>query len=121
MASKGYTESLLNTLPDTVKKPIMLAFRHILDNLSIGGIGDMERATNFRWYRFDTTTSSVANTEFTIHHGQGAIPLVCWPILPLGSSGGQMVRLKATRAADAQRVYLSSPDTSAALSMLIEF
>lgn len=121
MASKGYTETLLNSLPEGVKGPVTTAFRHVLDNLSIGAPDDTKRAVNFRWYRFETTTSSVADTEFSIHHGNGSIPLVCWPVLFLQSSGGQVVRLHVTRPADAQRVYLSSPDTSAAVSVLMEF
>lgn len=121
MAQKGYVESLLNVLPDGVKTPVTQAFRHVLDNLAIGLPDASKRATNFRWYRFDTVTSSVANTEFSIHHGQGAIPLVCWPVLFLDSSGGQVVRLRVTRPSDAQRIYLSSPDTSASVSILAEF
>ena len=121
MASKGYIESLLNALPDDVKTPVTQAFRHVMDNLSLGLPDPAKRATNFRWYRFDATTSSVANTEFSIHHGQGSLPLVCWPVMFLDSSGGQVVRLKVTKPADAQRIYLSSPDTSASISMLAEF
>lgn len=121
MASKGYVETLLNALPDPVKGPVTQAFRHVLDNLSIGLPDAGRRATNFRWYRFDVVTSSVANTEVSIHHGQGSIPLVCWPVLPLDSSGGQVVRMKVTRPADAQRIYLSSPDTGASVSLLVEF
>lgn len=120
MASKGYVETLLNALPEGVKTPVTQAFRHVLDNLSIGGPNDMERATNFRWYRFDTVTSSVANQEFSVHHGLGQIPLLCWPVMFLDSSGGHIVRLKATRPADAQRVYLSSPDTGASLTLMVE-
>jgi hypothetical protein len=121
LASKGYVESILNSLPDGVKKPVTLAFRHVLDNLSIGGVDDMQRAVNFRWYRFDAVTSSVANTEFTIHHGQGMTPLQLWPMIPLNATNVQVVRLRNTRAADAQRIYLSSPDTSASISVLVEF
>jgi hypothetical protein len=120
MASKGYIEPLLNALPEGVKTPVTQAFRYVLDNLSIGLPDDGKRAVNFRWYRFDVVTSSIANTEVSIHHGLGQTPLLCWPILPLDSSGGQVVRLKVTRPADAQRVYLSSPDTGASLTLLIE-
>jgi hypothetical protein len=121
VADKGYVESLINALPDSVKNGVTQAFRYVLDNLSIGAPESAKRATNFRWYRFDTTTSSVANVEFSIKHGQGAIPLVCWPVMFLDSSGGQVVRLKVTRPADVQRIYLSSPDTSASVSILAEF
>lgn len=121
MASKGYVETLLNALPDGVKTPVTQAFRHVLDNLSLGQPESGKRATNFRWYRFDTVTSSVANTEFSIHHGQGAMPIACWPVMFLDSSGGRVVRLNVTRAADAQRIYLNSPDTGASVSVMVEF
>lgn len=112
---------MLNALPDGVKTPVTQAFRYVLDNLSVGLPDAGKRATNLRWYRFDAITSSVANTEFSIHHGQGNIPLACWPVLFLDSSGGQVMRLRVTRPADAQRIYLSSPDTSASVSILTEF
>lgn len=121
MASKGYVESLLNSLPEGVKNPVTQAFRYLLDNIAIGLPDNTKRATNLRWYRFDTVTSSVANTEFSIHHGQGSSPLLCLPVAFLDSSGGQVVRLKVTRAADAQRIYFSSPDTGASLSVMVEF
>jgi hypothetical protein len=120
MASKGYVETLLNALPDNVKGPVTNAFRHVLDNLSIGVPDPMKRSVNFRWTRFDAVTSSVANTEFSIHHGLGQVPLLCLPVAWLDSSGGQMVTLKITRPADAQRVYLSSPSTGASVSLLVE-
>jgi len=121
MASKGYLESLLNSLPDGVKTPVMQAVRELATNLAFGLPDPMKKATNFRAIRFDSTTAAVANTEFTIHHGQGSTPLFIWPVAYLDSSGGQMVRLKVTRPADAQRIYLSSPDTSAVVSVLAEF
>lgn len=121
MASLGYLESLLNALPDGTKTPVLSAVRELAKNLTIGLPDNTKKATNFKWIRFDTTTSGVANTEFSIHHGQGSSPLVCWPVLFLDSSGGQVVRLKVTRPADAQRIYLSSPDTNASVSVLAEF
>lgn len=121
MANLGYLESLLNALPDGVKGPVTAAFREMAKNLAIGLPDDTKKATNFRWTRFDTVTSSIANTEFSVHHGVGSVPLVCWPVLFLDSTGGQVVRLKVTRPADAQRIYLSSPDTGASVSILAEF
>jgi hypothetical protein len=120
MASKGYVETLINRLPEAVRSPLKYAFDHILDNGQIGGVEHGKKAQNFRWYRFDTTTSTAANVEFSIQHGLGMAPLHVLPLLPLTSSGVQMVRLMVTRPADASRVYLSSPDTNAAISVLVE-
>jgi hypothetical protein len=120
MASKGYVESLLNRLPDTVRQALKPAFDHILDNGQIGGIEHGKKAINFRWYRLDGTTSSNANQEFSIVHGLGVAPFHLLPMVPMTSSGSQLVRLRVTRTSDASRVYLSSPDTNAAFSVLVE-
>lgn len=120
MSSKGYVESLINRLEDSVRSSLRFAFEHVMDNGQVGGIGHQEKAVNFRWYRLDGTTSTTANAEFTIEHGLGMAPYHLMPMVPLTSSGVQMVRLRVTRAADASRIYLSSPDTNAAFTILAE-
>jgi hypothetical protein len=120
MASKGYVESQLNRLDAKIRNVFTQVFTHVLDNLQIGGISHQEKAINFRWIRVDSTTATTANEEFSIQHGGGQTPLYLIPLLPLDSSGGWCPRLKVTRAADASRVYLSSPDTNARFSMLME-
>jgi hypothetical protein len=120
MSSKGYVESLINRLETTVRTSLKYAFEHVLDNGQIGSIEHREKAINFRWYRLDGTTSTAANQEFSIEHGLGVAPFHCLPLVPLTSSGAQLVRLTVTRTADASRLYLSSPDTNAAFSILVE-
>jgi hypothetical protein len=120
VASKGYVQSLINRLDDKVRVSLNYVFDHVLDNGQIGPIEHGKKAINFRFYRLDATTSTAANTEFSIIHGLGVAPFHVLPLLPLTSSGVQMVRLKVTRAADASRLYLSSPDTNAAISVLVE-
>jgi hypothetical protein len=120
VASKSYVETLLNRLEVAIRTPVVQAFQHTLDNLQIGGVAHQEKATNFRWIRLDSTTAVNANEEFTIAHGAGQTPLYLIPFLPLDSSGAWVPRLKVTRAADASRLYLSSPDTNAPFSMLME-
>jgi hypothetical protein len=105
---------------DKLKRLLVLAFEHTLDNFAIGAIGHQEKATNFRLYRFDSTTASTANSEFTIYHGLGQTPIHLVPYLPLDSSAAKVVRLEVTRPADGQRVYLRSPEVSAPISVLIE-
>jgi hypothetical protein len=117
VASKGYVQSLINRLDDKIRVSLNYVFDHVLDNGQIGAVEHGKKAINFRWYRLDATTSTAANTEFSIMHGLGVAP---FHVLPLTSSGVQMVRLRVTRAADASRLYLSSPDTNAAISVLVE-
>jgi hypothetical protein len=120
MASKGYLNSLLNQLPADMKRVLSYAFEHVADTGQIGGVSHQEKALNFKWIRLDSTTAGVANEEFTIQHGAGQMPLYLLPLVPLDSSGTWLPRLKVTRAADASRIYLSSPDTGAPFSVLME-
>jgi hypothetical protein len=120
MASKGYVEAQLNRLETKVRSVLIQVFTHVLDNLQIGGVSHQEKAANFRWIRIDSTTSSTANDEFTVVHGAGQKPLYVLPFMPLDSSGAWLPRLKVTRAADASRLYFSSPDTNAPFSVLME-
>jgi hypothetical protein len=120
MASKGYVESQLNRLEAKLRNVMVQVFTHVLDNLQIGGVAHQEKAINFRWIRLDSTTATTANEEFSIVHGAGQMPLYLIPLMPLDSSGAWVPRLKVTRAADASRIYLSSPDTNAQFTMLME-
>lgn len=96
------------------------AFEYVVDNWRFGLRADQERAENAQGYRFDGTTSSTANDEFTIHHGLGAVPYLILPILPLDSSGGTLVRVEVSRPADVQRIYLRSPEVSKTVSFYVE-
>lgn len=121
MADPGYVNSLLNTLETSAKRTLTAAFTYVLGNLTFGPMDDARRkATNFLLYRYDATTSSVVNQEFSIAHGLGRAPVNIIPVVRAQEIGSRLVRLEVTRAADAQRVYLSSPDTNAAFTVLLE-
>lgn len=120
MSQKGYVNSLINRLDGDIRASLKPAFEHVQDNGQIGGIEHQQKAINFRWYRLDGVTSATADEEFTMLHGLSVAPFHCLPMVPVTSSGGQLVRLKVTRAADATRLYFSSPDTSATFSVLVE-
>jgi hypothetical protein len=120
VSEKGFVEAQLNRLDQKTKSVLTQIFTHVLDTGQIGGVSHQEKARNFKWIRLDSTTATVANEEFTIHHGLGQVPIHVLPFLPLDAVGTRMVRLTVTRAADASRIYLSSPDTSAPFSVLME-
>lgn len=120
MAEKGYIASLLNTLDASLKAPLKYAFDYAMDNLSLGAMSPSPKATNFRFYRLDGVSSSVANQEFSLVHGTGQVPINLLPLAPLSNVGTQIIRLQVTRAPDVNRIYLSSPDTSASFSVLLE-
>ena len=120
MADVAYIKSLFSGTPDAVKKAADGAFTYLLGNLTLGAPDEARRSKNFQWYWFSGTTSSVANTEFSIAHGLGRVPSVILPVLPLASVGAQMVPLQVSRAADVNRIYLKSSSTSAAITVLVE-
>lgn len=84
-------------------------------------LGDGTRAANAQWYKFTAVSSSVAGTEFSVSHGQGQAPSKLIPVLDLTNIGSRLVPLTVTRTPDAQRVYLSSSDTSATMTFYLEF
>lgn len=120
MADISYIKSLFGGTPTEVRKAAEQAFTYVLGNLTLGAPEDQTRAKNFQWYWFEATTSSVANQEFSFAHGLGRIPNVVIPVLPLGTVGARTVNLQVTRAADDNRVYLSSPSTSAPILVMVE-
>ena len=122
MADKGYVKSLINGVSnDRDRQLLALSFEEVLDNFRTGPVEDMKRAINGQSYFFQATTSSVANTEFTIRHGQGQTPLWVRTILPLDAVNAQTVLLSVSCVADDQRVYLKSPSTSATIFVEVGF
>ncbi len=120
MANKGYTDSILGTLPDPIKQAVQSAFRYVLDNLRFGSVEHQTRATNFQAYWLTGTTAANAGEEFSIAHGLEKAPMVAFPVLPLNAINAQWVPLRVSRAADANRIYLTSSSTSAAFAVLVE-
>lgn len=120
MADIAYIKSVFGGTPDAVKKAAEQAFTYLLGNLTLGAPEEARRSKNFQWYWFSGTTSSSANTEFSIAHGLGRVPGVVIPVLPLSEVGSQIVPLTVSRAADVNRIYLKSSSTSAAFTVLVE-
>jgi len=120
MADSSYVKSLFGTVAADIRLAADRAFTYVLANLRFGAVEHQTRATNFQAYWLTGTTSSNANAEFSIAHGLGRTPVVAFPVLPLNSENAQTVPLTVSRAADAQRVYLKSSSTSAAIALLVE-
>jgi hypothetical protein len=118
MADIGSIEAELGSLPPDHKKALVSAFRYLLNNLSWSRL-DRGRAQNCQVYYTSGTTSSNADTEFSLAHGLGSTPSYLLPVLPLDEVGAQMVTVRVSRAADDKRVYLTSPSTSAAITLLV--
>lgn len=118
MASVGYVRSILNQLEASLKKALEPAFEHAMtDNI----IGSATKAANFRWVQVQSTTHVDANTEFSIAHGLGVVPLWVVPVLRLDRVNSQIVPLTLSRAPDEARIYLKSSSTGAVFSALVEY
>ena len=120
MSALGGLESLVGGLEERTKKALVELLRAMVPFNRFGPVTHQKKAENFQAYYVNSTTSSTANDEFTVQHGLGRIPYLAVPMLPLDSSNAKTVRLEVTRPADAQRVYLRSPETSAKVTLLIE-
>lgn len=119
MADIGGVKSFLGSLPADTKLAMEQVFTYVLNNLSLGAVEHQTRATNLQAYYLTGTTPAVANTEFTIAHGIGTAPNVLIPVMGLSLVGSQIVPLQVSRAADANRIYLKSSSTSAAIAVLV--
>ena len=113
--AKGYVETLLNALPNDVKKVLVPAFNYVQDSFRLGPIEANKRATNAQIYWLTATTPSTGNTEFSIEHGLGAAPQYLITGVPLDAINAMIVPLEVSRAADARRVYLTSSSTNATI------
>lgn len=120
MASKGFVQSLLNSLPDDLKRVLVPAFQYTLDTLRFGHPDSGKRAENFQIYFFSATTPAVANTEFSIHHGLQLTPTLLIPVMPLDEVGASLIPLTVTRIADTERVYFRSSSTNTSFTVGLE-
>ncbi len=120
MADLGNVEIMLAGLPDAVRRILFGVFKYTLKDLRFGRAVSGDPAQNFGGGFFTGTTDAVANTEFTIVHTFGRTPYLCVQVLPLNTVNAAAVRLQVSRAADAHRLYLKSPDTSATFFLYVE-
>lgn len=110
MASPSYAETLLGGIDQNLKRALRVMLEYVLANLRFGRPSATKRDGNFQLYRISGKTPAVAGQEFSIPHNLGVPPYLAIPVLDLQKPGSRMIRLGVTRAADSQRVYLSSPN-----------
>lgn len=115
--ARGYISTILNPLEASLKRVLIPAFDYLQDNWRLG---TGTRATNAQWYRIESTTASVANTEFSVAHGLGVAPHTLIPVLDLTQVGANLVPLTVSRAADTERIYLKSSSTGAVVTFFVE-
>ena len=121
MSEIGSIETRLGGIADMETRRILVSiFTTLLPDTRFGRAVTNTPSTNMGGGFFTATTPAVANTEFSIEHSFGHAPYLLIPVLPLNSINAKIARLTVTRAADADRVWLSSPDTDAAIVVYLE-
>jgi hypothetical protein len=120
MARTSYITALLAGMPTDQKKALKGAFDYVLDNLRWGRPEHKQRSENGQQYYYEALTAPVAGVEFSIEHGLAAPPYLLVPILALDVPGTEFVPLMVTRAADAERIYLSSAVANAVIRVMVE-
>lgn len=122
MADFGNVDVMLASLPDSDQRKLFSAvFKYILKSgLRFGRAIAGDATENFGGGFFKATTPAVANEEFTVVHSFGRKPYLLIPVLPLDTVNAKIVRLQVSKAADATRIYLKSPDTDAAVYFYLE-
>jgi len=120
MANPSYVTSLLGGLKPEERASWRRVWEHVLTDMAFGSVEDQAASENMRGHFYTATTPSTADTEFNVAHGLGSAPRLAFPVLPLNTVNAQSVDLKVTRAADSQRIYLSSPSTAAVIFLYVE-
>ncbi len=119
MANAGYVNTLLKGLPSDAGRVLTQVFDYLLPNLRFGP-PENPKSENFSAFYVSSTTPASSNTEFSIPHGMARTPYLALQVLKLNEVGAQIVPLTTSRAADAMRVYFTSPSTSAPITLLLE-
>jgi hypothetical protein len=120
VANLGGLLAILGGLPTDLKRTMTELVTAWAPNLRAGPVEHQVKLENFARYYVNSTTNSTANDEFTVVHGMGRAPYAMRAVLPLDQIGAKTVRLEVSRAADATRLYLKSPEASAPITLELE-
>jgi hypothetical protein len=120
MATPGYIQALVGGLPADIKAALQKIGEYILGNLKLGHPEHQTRATNLQAYWVTGRTHVTPGAEFSIVHGLEQPPYLAVPVIDLQAVGSATVALQVTRAADANRIYLTSSVSDAPIALLIE-
>jgi hypothetical protein len=121
MADSGNINTMLNGIQEPGLKQIFVKlFEYLLKDIRFGRAINGDPAKNFGGGFFSGRTSATPDQEFTVAHSFGRAPYLAIPVLPLNTVNAYLPRLNVSRAADSNRIYLSSPDADAAFFLYLE-
>ena len=124
MAQSSYLKTFFGGFPADMKSAMHRAAEYLLDHSLEFGAVDTTKAQsqsrNMRGVYVQVTTSTTANQEVAVAHGLGREPGVCWQVGAPKVVNSQWVNLTFSRAADANRVYVTSASTNATTFLYVE-
>ena len=125
MATSSHAKALLGGLEANLKKALGEVVDYVFNgNFAFGPIDANEartRTTNMAGRYVKLTTHGTANTEVAIAHGLGRTPNVLWQVTSPRVVNSRFVGdLTISRAADENRIYVTSASTGATLWMYCE-
>lgn len=123
MASTGYLITILNRLPEDIRKPMVAFVNEAFGQLRFGA-PDAEApkaCENMGGHLIPLTTNSVSNEEVAVAHRLGRVPRVMWPVLDPNTQNATLPEtLTVSRAADSEYLYVKSPTISAFTHLYVE-
>jgi len=122
VADLGTIEAEINALPVALRPIFMRIFRAILKDLRFGHpTGETaDPLKNFGGGFFHGTTPSTPGEEFTIAHGFGRKPYLAFPVMRLDAVGSSVVPLTVSTVADDKRVFFTSTEADAPITIVVE-
>jgi hypothetical protein len=125
VATSSFARTLIGGLGADFKKALGEVFDYLLNNSLAFGPIDADAAqtktTNFLGRYVKVTTSGTANQEAAIAHGLGRTPNVMWQVVSPRVVNARFIGdLTVSRAADDNRLYVTSASTGATVWMYIE-
>jgi hypothetical protein len=120
MANQGFIASLLSAFTGGERRSLTKAFEEVTKFTRFGVADKDTKSANLAGNFYEATTSTTSGNEIAIPHQLGIAPYLMIPVLPLTSSGFELVPLKTTQPADDQNIYLASSVTGAVIRMYVE-
>ena len=120
MANTSYVNGKLAPFAGAQKSALTSIFDYVLKDIRFGRCDPGGGIQNLPLYGLEGRTHATPDSEFSIAHGLGRAPYLLIPVLALGTVNQELVPLKVTRVADAERIYLSSSVADAPFRIVVE-
>lgn len=120
MAKAAFLKALFGVFPGVQKSALYQAADFLCDRNWRFGPPGSTRSENMAGVFVQLTTSSVSTGVVSVAHGLGKIPDIFWPVGNPRVVNSFLPRLSVPRAADATRLYVTSPDTAVTCSLYVE-